>query len=155
MLHVVLFQPEIPPNTGNVGRLCAFTASRLHLIRPLGFSLDDRYLRRSGMDYWQSLDWRVHDNWESFRSSPPDESPKRLWLFTTHATRNLWDARFAPGDGLVFGSEGQGAPDWLHETIGQENRLRIPAFNPNPLRSLNLATSAGIALYEALRQIHA
>lgn len=152
MLHVVLFQPEIPPNTGNVGRLCAFTGSRLHLIRPLGFSLDDRYLRRSGMDYWQSLDCRVHENWEAFRALPEGEGPRRLWLFTTHATRLFWEPHFADGDGLVFGSEGHGAPDWLHAELGESQRLRIPAFNPNPLRSLNLATSVGIAVYEALRQ---
>jgi len=153
MLHLVLFNPEIPPNTGNVGRLCAFTGTRLHLIRPLGFSLEDRYLKRSGMDYWRTLDYHVHDNWDAFRSLPEDHRPRRTWLMTTHAEKLLWDARFEEGDALVFGNEGHGAPDWLHRETGDDFRLRIPAFSAQPLRSLNLSTSAGIALYEALRQL--
>jgi tRNA (cytidine/uridine-2'-O-)-methyltransferase len=151
MLHIVLFQPEIPQNTGNVGRLCAFTDCRLHLIRPLGFEITDRHLKRSGMDYWKELDVHYHDDWQAFEQSPL--APKRLWLFTTHATQNHWDVHFEESDGLVFGNEGHGAPDWLHERIGIEQRITIPRFSEVHLRSLNLSTSVGIAVYEALRQV--
>ncbi len=150
MLHIVLFRPEIPQNTGNIGRLCAVTRSRLHLIHPLGFRISDRHLKRSGMDYWHALDVVHHDDWEAFRASPA--APKRLWLFTTRATRTLWDVSYQEGDGLVFGSESSGCPEWLHEAIGETQRLTIPRYNTT-LRSLNLSTSAGIAAYEALRQL--
>jgi tRNA (cytidine/uridine-2'-O-)-methyltransferase len=149
VLHVVLFQPQIPPNTGNIGRLCAVTGSRLHLVHPLGFRITDRHLKRSGMDYWHALDVHHHADWDAFRASPA--GPRRLWLLTTRGQRTIWEAGFADGDGLVFGNEGEGAPPWLHEQIGSEQRVRIPQFNP-ALRSLNLSTAAGIAVYEALRQ---
>jgi len=152
MIHAVLFQPEIAHNTGNIGRMCALTKSRLHLIHPLGFVINDRNLRRAGMDYWRMLDVHEHENWEAFRASPA--APRRLWLFTTHAKRSFWDADFADGDGLVFGNEGAGAPAWLHEAIGDTWRVTIPHANPD-LRSLNLSTAAGVATYEALRQIGA
>lgn len=150
MLHLVLFQPEIAPNTGNVGRMCALTRSRLHLIHPLGFEITDRNLKRAGMDYWKSLDVHEHADWATFRTSAA--APKRRWLFTTKSERSFWDVAFADGDGLVFGNEGSGAPDWLHEEIGAEHRITIPQANP-ALRSLNLSTAAGIACYEALRQL--
>lgn len=150
MLHVVLFQPQIAPNTGNVGRLCAITRSRLHLIHPLGFRITDRHLRRAGMDYWYSLDVHQHENWEAFKASPV--GPKRLWLFTALATRSFWDVRYADGDGLVMGNEGEGAPPWLHAEFGDDRRLKIPHADGS-LRSLNLSTAAGIATYEALRQV--
>jgi len=150
MLHLVLFQPEIAPNTGNVGRMCALTCSRLHLIHPLGFQITDRNLRRAGMDYWKSLDVHEHADWPAFRASPL--APRRLWLFTTKTPRSFWEAEFADGDGLVFGNEGSGAPAWLHEEIGEGQRVTIPQANPD-LRSLNLSTAAGIACYEALRQL--
>ncbi len=149
MLHLVLFRPEIPQNTGNIGRLCAVTGSRLHLIHPLGFSITDRHLRRSGMDYWKSLDVHHHDDWQAFRASP--HAPQRLWLFTTRADRSHWEADFRDGDGLVFGNEGHGAPDWLHEELAG-HRITIPQPVPG-LRSLNLSTAAGIGAYEALRQL--
>ena len=149
MLHVVLHEPQIPQNTGNVGRMCAFTGSRLHLIHPLGFVVNDRNLRRAGMDYWKALDVHEHADWAQFRLSAV--APKRLWLLTTHGERTFWDASFADGDGLVFGNEGEGAPSWLHAEIGAENRLVIPHAGV-ALRSLNLSTAAGIATYEALRQ---
>ncbi|MBP7142022.1 MAG: tRNA (cytidine(34)-2'-O)-methyltransferase [Opitutaceae bacterium] len=149
MIHIVLFQPEIPQNTGNIGRMCALTRSRLHLIHPLGYVINDRNLRRAGMDYWRSLDVHEHADWQAFRCSP--EAPRRLWLFTTKASRCFWDATFADEDGLVFGNEGSGAPDWLHTEIGEESRVNIPHANP-ALRSLNLSTAAGIGCYEALRQ---
>lgn len=150
MLHIVLFQPEIAPNTGNVGRMCALTCSRLHLIHPLGFVINDRNLRRAGMDYWKSLDVHEHADWAAFRASP--HAPARLWLFTTKSETAFWAARYADGDGLVFGNESSGAPDWLHAEIGAERRVTIPQANP-ALRSLNLSTAAGIACYEALRQV--
>jgi len=149
MLHLVLFNPEIPQNTGNIGRLCAITESRLHLIHPLGFAITDRHLKRSGMDYWHALDVHHHEDWEAFERSPV--RPERLWLFTTKAARCFWDVRYADGDGLVFGNEGHGAPEWLHERLG-DRRLTIPQRNPE-LRSLNLSTAAGIAAFEALRQL--
>jgi tRNA (cytidine/uridine-2'-O-)-methyltransferase len=147
-VHVVLVAPEIPQNTGNIGRMCAVTGSRLHLIRPLGFELSDRYLKRAGMDYWQALDVHVHDNWEAFAASPT--GPKRLWLFTTHATTSFWDVTYAPGDGLVFGAESRGVSEALHTALGPKRRLKIDQPT-QALRSLNLSTSAGIATYEALR----
>ena len=150
MLHLVLFQPEIAPNTGNVGRLCALTRSRLHLIHPLGFAITDKNLKRAGMDYWRSLDVHEHADWAAFRASP--HAPRRLWLFTTKTEQSFWAVRYADDDGLVFGNEGSGAPAWLHEEIGAAQRVTIPHANPD-LRSLNLSTAAGIACYEALRQL--
>lgn len=150
MLHIILFEPEIPQNTGNIGRLCAITRSRLHLIHPLGFTITDRHLRRSGMDYWQSLDVHHHENWRSFKESAA--GPARIWLFTTRSTRSYWDVSYRDDDGLLFGKETAGCPEWLHEEIGGNFRLTIPRYNEE-LRSLNLSTSAGIATYEALRQL--
>jgi tRNA (cytidine/uridine-2'-O-)-methyltransferase len=150
MLHLVLHQPQIAPNTGNIGRMCAVTRSRLHLIHPLGFEISDRHLRRAGMDYWRSLDVHEHADWAAFRASP--HAPSRLWLFTTHGARSFWDVRYADGDGLVFGNEEAGAPDWLHAEFAADRRVRIPHANA-ALRSLNLSTAAGIACYEACRQI--
>jgi tRNA (cytidine/uridine-2'-O-)-methyltransferase len=149
MLHIVLFQPEIAPNTGNIGRMCALTRSRLHLIHPLGYVINDRNLRRAGMDYWKSLDVHEHADWAAFRASPL--APQRLWLFTTKSDRSFWDVRYAAGDGLVFGSESSGAPEWLHAELDAW-RVTIPHANPD-LRSLNLSTAAGVACYEALRQL--
>jgi tRNA (cytidine/uridine-2'-O-)-methyltransferase len=154
MLHIVLFQPEIPQNTGNIGRLCAFTKCRLHLIRPLGFQISDKHLRRSGMDYWKYLDLHIHDNWEAFEALPESEKPRRLWLFTTKADQYHWDAEFEDGDGLVFGNEGHGAPQWLHDKMEKGHRITLKRYDYT-LRSLNLSTAAGIAAYEALRQVDA
>jgi tRNA (cytidine/uridine-2'-O-)-methyltransferase len=149
MIHVVLFQPEIAPNTGNIGRMCALTGSRLHLIHPLGFAITDRNLKRAGMDYWRSLDVHEHADWAAFKASPA--APRRLWLFTTKTTRSFWATGFADGDGLVFGNESSGAPAWLHDELGEAQRVTIPHANAT-LRSLNLSTAAGVATYEALRQ---
>jgi tRNA (cytidine/uridine-2'-O-)-methyltransferase len=148
VLHVILFQPEIPQNTGNVGRMCDVTGSRLHLIHPLGFEINDRNLRRAGMDYWRRLDVIEHRSWQEFLAD--ERRPARIWLFTTRASRTLWQVRLADGDGLLFGREAAGCPDWLHQWAG-ERRVRIPQPNPEA-RSLNLATAAGIATYEGLRQ---
>jgi tRNA (cytidine/uridine-2'-O-)-methyltransferase len=149
MLHIVLFQPEIPQNTGNIGRMCALTKSRLHLIHPLGYKITDKNLKRAGMDYWYSLDVKEHASWEAFKASP--DRPKRLWLFTTATNTLFWDAAYSDGDGLVFGNEGSGAPPWLHKEL-EDSRVTIPHANTD-LRSLNLSTAAGIAAYEAIRQI--
>ena len=149
-LHLVLLRPEIPPNTGNIGRMCAITDCVLHLVHPLGFKIDDAKLRRAGMDYWHELDVRHHDDWEAFLASPG--RPERLWLFTTKTTNGLWDVRFQEGDGLVFGSESCGAAPEVHAWFGREREVKIPHFN-DKTRSLNLSTACGIATYEALRQI--
>ncbi len=149
MLHIILFNPEIPQNTGNIGRLCAISETRLHLIHPLGFEITDKHLKRSGMDYWHSLDVHHYENWDVFLES--SEGPNRLWLFTTKANHVFWDVEFEDGDGLVFGSEGHGAPDWLHGQL-DGFRLTIPHKNAD-MRSLNLSTSVGIATFEALRQL--
>jgi tRNA (cytidine/uridine-2'-O-)-methyltransferase len=127
------------------------TGCRLHLVHPLGFRITDRHLKRSGMDYWHDLDVHHHADWSAFRAAPG--GPRRCWLFSTHATQSMWEVSFAPGDGLVFGNETDGAPSWLHDDVGAAARVRIPQFNPR-LRSLNLSTSVGIAVYEALRQLH-
>jgi tRNA (cytidine/uridine-2'-O-)-methyltransferase len=151
--HIILFNPEIPQNTGNVGRLCAYTDCRLHLIRPLGFTVTDKHLRRSGMDYWKALDVHYHDDWEAFLSSPLSPPENRIWMFTTKATTPHWDAEFRPGDGLLFGNEGHGCPPWLHERTDPARKVTLPRFSDHPLRSLNLSTAVGIATYEALRQV--
>tara|TARA_B100001093_G_C26644600_1_gene934738 strand:+ start:311 stop:772 length:462 start_codon:yes stop_codon:yes gene_type:complete len=148
MLHLVLYQPEIPQNTGNIGRMCAISETRLHLIYPLGFEVTDKYLKRSGMDYWNQLDVHHHKDWEAFKSS--ELGPKRIWMFTTQTEDLYWDVSFEDEDGLLFGSEGSGCPDWLHQKL-KHNRITIP-HKRNSLRSLNLSTSAGIGVFEALRQ---
>lgn len=148
MLHVVLFQPDIPQNTGNVGRMCAITGARLHLIHPLGFEISDKHLRRSGMDYWRELDVHEHQDWDAFTVSPM--KPERVWLFSTKAEQTMWDVTFRDGDGLLFGKETKGCPQWLHDWAG-DRQVKVPQPN-DKLRSLNLATCAGVATYEALRQ---
>ena len=150
MIHIVLYCPEIPQNTGNIGRLCSVTQSRLHLVHPLGFKITDKTIRRSGMDYWQHLDVCHHTSWETFIESP--QKPKRLWLLTTQTKQSFWQVTYQQDDGLLFGNEGHGAPDYVHKYIGDASRITIPHKN-DATRSLNLATSAGIACYEALRQL--
>jgi tRNA (cytidine/uridine-2'-O-)-methyltransferase len=145
-LHVVLYQPEIPYNTGSVGRTCVAVGAKLWLVRPLGFRVDDYYLRRAGLDYWQHLDWQVVDDWAELTSHLPIN---RHWYFTKHGQRSYADARFEPGDVFVFGRESQGLPPELFE--GQPDRcLRIPT-RPQ-VRSLNLSNSVAVAVYEAVRQ---
>ena len=149
MIDVILYQPEIPQNTGNIGRLCGFTSCRLHLVHPLGFKITDKNLRRAGMDYWKSLDVIEHQNWDSFVHS--SHRPKNIFLLSTHAKKSIWDASFQAGDGLLFGNEGGGVPADIHQWAG-DHRLTIPKYSPD-LRSLNLAVSVGISVYEAIRQI--
>ncbi|MCS7305276.1 MAG: tRNA (cytidine(34)-2'-O)-methyltransferase [Thermoguttaceae bacterium] len=146
ILHVVLYEPEIPVNTGNVGRTCVAVGAKLWLVRPLGFQIDDRRLKRAGLDYWELLDWEIVDNYQMLLERLGE---RPMWFFSKRATRPYTDAHFQPGDALVFGSETRGLPPSLVE--GQPDRaLRIPIRNQ--ARSLNLAVSVGIAVYEALRQ---
>jgi tRNA (cytidine/uridine-2'-O-)-methyltransferase len=156
-LHIVLVEPEIPPNTGNIGRLCVAAGARLHLVKPLGFQLDDRALARAGLDYWPHLDWRIWDSWADLQASATvvavedGAPPPRFFFFTTKTSRPYWDASFTGGDYLVFGRETRGLPESLL-TAHPDHCLTIP-MAPEA-RSLNLATAAGIALYEAVRQIN-
>jgi len=146
-LNVVLIEPEIPPNTGNIARLCLAAGARLHLVGPLGFSLEEKALRRAGMDYWDRCDVR---QWTSFAELRAGDPGARYFFFTTKAEKVYWDEAFAEGDYLVFGRETRGLPESLLEENAAWCR-RIP-MEPEA-RSLNLATSAGIVLYEALRQV--
>ncbi len=148
MLHVVLVEPEIPPNTGNIARLCLAAGARLHLVEPLGFSIDDKALRRAGMDYWHLCD--VH-RWDSFPELvAAADGSARFFYLTTKTTRSYWDATFRDGDHLVFGRETKGLPESLL-AANADHCLTIP-IQPDA-RSLNLATSVGIVLYEAKRQL--
>jgi len=147
-VHVVLVEPEIPPNTGNVARLCAATRTELHLIEPFGFKLDDTQLRRSGMDYWQHVVWRRWSNWETFRSSLPPGA--RLWFVESGGPKRYTDVQFGVDDCLVFGRETAGLPKSFLEG-NRESWLRIPMFNKQS-RSLNLSNCVALVLYEALRQ---
>ncbi len=149
-LQVVLVQPLIPPNTGNVARTCAVTGCRLHLVGPLGFSLDDASLRRAGLDYWEALAPRVHRDWAAFEAAGGVE-PGRLHLFTGGGGRNLFDARFQPGDLLVFGQEQLGLPPALL-AAWPERQVAIP-MRPGQ-RSLNLAVAVGVAVYAAFHSLH-
>lgn len=145
--RVVLVEPEIPPNTGNIARLCAATGSPLHLIEPLGFQITDRSIRRAGLDYWPHVQLHRHANWEAFIEA---EQPACLHLFSTVGQRSLYDTSFTPGAYLVFGSESQGLSDTLLSAY--PDRLTGIPTNLDNVRSLNLSSSVGIALYEALRQ---
>jgi tRNA (cytidine/uridine-2'-O-)-methyltransferase len=146
VLHVVLYQPEIPYNTGSVGRTCVAVGAKLWLVRPLGFRVDDYYLRRAGLDYWEHLAWQVVDDWDELRAALLDE---RYWLFTKKAERPYTDVAYQRGDVLVFGSESAGLPATLlaDQTAAQ---LRIPTRAD--VRSLNLSNAVSVASYEALRQ---
>ena len=144
--HIVLHQPEIPDNTGSVGRTCVALGAKLWLVRPLGFRIDDRRLRRAGLDYWQHLDWEAVDDWSALLSRLPG---CRFWLFTKHAATLYTEAAFSPGDVLVFGSESQGLPPSLLASHA-ERCLRIPMAAE--ARSLNLAVSVAVAAFEARRQ---
>lgn len=146
MLNVVLFEPEIPPNTGNIGRLCHADRARLHLIEPIGFSLDEKALRRAGLDYWSELDLATWESWEDFEGQVPPGAG--LHLLTTKSSKPYWDAQFGDDDFLVFGPETRGLPESLLEERA-DRCLTIPQRRG---RSLNLATAAGIVLYEAIRQ---
>ncbi|MEX2608058.1 MAG: tRNA (uridine(34)/cytosine(34)/5-carboxymethylaminomethyluridine(34)-2'-O)-methyltransferase TrmL [Kiritimatiellia bacterium] len=146
-MQVVLVEPEIPPNTGNIARTCAATGTRLHLVHPLGFELSDKQLKRAGLDYWPHVDLHEHS---SLQACLADREKQQVWYFSKKATRSIYDANFSAGDYLVFGPETRGLPEeLLHEAGAQA--LRIP-MRGEAVRSLNLGTSVGIALFEALRQ---
>ncbi len=147
MFNIILYQPEIPPNTGNVIRLCANTGARLHLIRPLGFDLDDAQLRRAGLDYHEYASVQVHDDLASCLHTLPES---RLYAFTTKATRICHDAAYRKGDALLFGPEGRGLPPEVLQLVPQEQRLRLPMLPQN--RSLNLSNAVAVAVFEAWRQ---
>lgn len=148
-LRVVLVQPEIPPNTGSIARLCAATATPLHLVRPLGFSLEDRYLKRAGLDYWPYVDLHVHDSWQAFHDA---EQPQALVAFSARASRSYLEAPMAGAAPLhlVFGGETRGLPDDLRAAFPDALYL-IPLLTTH-VRSLNLSNAVSIAVYEALRQ---
>lgn len=144
--NIVLVEPEIPPNTGNISRLCAATGSRLHLIKPLGFSLDDRHLKRAGLDYWHLVEVLVYENWDDFLAKA---RPEQLYLATTRGGRSYDSVAFAAGSYLAFGKETKGLPQELLDAY-PGRCLRIPMLSE--ARSLNLSNAVAVVLYEALRQ---
>jgi tRNA (cytidine/uridine-2'-O-)-methyltransferase len=159
MIHIVLFQPEIAPNTGNISRLCACNDFHLHLIHPLGFSLSESHVKRAGLDYWDSLQLTEHDSWEKFETYAASKSTDsershsemdNLFFFSSHGTKPYWDVQYPLETYLVFGSETRGLPQEIHEKYAQ-NLLQIPMVGKGA-RCLNLSNSASIAGYEALRQ---
>ncbi len=147
-LHLVLIRPEIPHNTGAIGRLCVGLDCALHLIRPLGFRLSEEAIRRAGLDYWPHLRLTVHDSWDAYLETA---RPARLFFASTRGERSLYDCAFAPGDHLAFGNEGHGLPEPFYERYA-DRLFRIPMPGPHA-RSINLANAAAIAAYEAYRQI--
>jgi len=147
-MNIVLVEPEIPPNTGNVARLCAATRTRLHLIEPLGFKLDDKQLKRAGMDYWEQLEWHRWPSWSAFHDLLPASA--RLWFIESGGGKSYAEASFLPDDYLVFGRETAGLPKPLLEQF-REQWLRVPMYNAKS-RSLNLSNCVALVLYEALRQ---
>ena len=149
MFHIVLVEPEIPPNTGNVIRLAANTGCTLHLIEPLGFSMDDRQLRRAGLDYHEYAPVRRHANWDAFMASEAPD-PARLFALTTRGTRRVHEVPFAAGDGLVFGAETRGLAPAVRQQLAPAQQLRLP-MRPDQ-RSLNLSTAVAVTVFEAWRQ---
>jgi tRNA (cytidine/uridine-2'-O-)-methyltransferase len=147
-LHVVLVEPQIPPNTGNVARLCAATGCALHLVEPLGFRIDDRELKRAGLDYWEALGVVIHPSLDAFLTAFP---ANRMWLVTTRAQRTYADAAFAHGDVLVFGKETAGLPQTLLDA-NPDRTLRIP-MRAGAVRSINLSTAVGVVTYAALAKL--
>jgi len=148
-LHIVLFEPEIPPNTGNIARLCACTGSTLHLVHPLGFEISDKQLRRAGLDYWEWLNVKEYDNWEQLRKKLQTDGA--WYALSTKATNTIWDITFKAGDVLVFGPESRGLPNHILEILSP---IKIPMRNDAPVRSLNLSSACSIVTYEALREIN-
>jgi len=147
MMNIVLFEPEIPPNTGNIMRLAANTGFQLHLIEPLGFELQDKLLRRAGLDYRQWADMKTYENYQQFLNSCKFNN---LYAFTTRAKKTYSEAVFSPGDALLFGPETRGLPAEILDSLDGDNKLRIPMVSTS--RSLNLSNTVSIAVYEAWRQ---
>ncbi len=148
-LHIVLVEPEIPPNTGNISRTCAATGTWLHLVKPFGFSIDDRTLKRAGLDYWPFVKLEVHESLDEFLEKYKDH---RMWLSTTKGEKRFTDVRYADEDMLLFGRETAGLPRPFIEAH-KEQAIRIPMSEDTRLRSFNLSNSAAIVLFEALRQL--
>jgi tRNA (cytidine/uridine-2'-O-)-methyltransferase len=148
MLHIILYEPEIPPNTGNIIRLCANTGAQLHLVGPLGFQLDNTRLKRAGLDYAEMTRVRQYLNWEEFRFEHPE---MKIWAFSTRGKKPYNQAKFQAGDGLLFGPETRGLPDSVLTETGTEYCLRLPMADAS--RSLNLSNTVAIGLYEAWRQL--
>ncbi len=146
LMHVVLYQPDIPQNTGNIGRTCVAVGAKLWLVRPLGFKLDAKHLRRAGMDYWQHLNWEAVDSLQDVQERLSDRT---WWKLTKFATRLLWDAEFEPGHVFLFGSESNGLPPSVRDASPECN-LKLPMYEE--VRSLNLASTANTVMYEAVRQ---
>ncbi len=146
LLHIVLYQPEIPPNTGNIGRTCVAVGAKLWLVRPLGFSLDESQLRRAGLDYWPFLDYEVVDSWNDVLSRLPDRT---VWCIENPAARTVWEASFSPGDILLFGRETNGLPASIVEQY-RSHTLQFPMYPE--VRSLNLANTVCAVVYESVRQ---
>ncbi|WNO09896.1 tRNA (uridine(34)/cytosine(34)/5-carboxymethylaminomethyluridine(34)-2'-O)-methyltransferase TrmL [Teredinibacter sp. KSP-S5-2] len=149
MFNIVLFEPEIPPNTGNIIRLCANTGCHLHLIEPLGFVLDDKRLRRAGLDYGEWKDAKTHASWEAFISA---EQPEQLWAISTKGTRWHSEINVKPGDYFVFGPETRGLPVEIRESLPAEDVIRIPMCVDS--RSMNLSNAASVIVYEAWRKLN-
>ena len=147
MFHVVLFEPEIPPNTGNIIRLCANTGATLHLVKPLGFSLEDAQLRRAGLDYHEYASLQVHENWQACKAAL---AGKRMFALTTKGSRRYTDVSFTAGDVFVFGPESRGLPEHIRAGFAATERLRLPMLAES--RSLNLSNSVAVVVYEAWRQ---
>lgn len=147
MFHIVLFEPEIPPNTGNIIRLCANTGCQLHLIKPLGFDLEEKSLRRAGLDYHEWANLHVHDNYDAFIN---DQQPQRIYALTTKGQRGHADVEFSPGDYLLFGPETRGLPEDIRLRIQRQDWLRLPMMADS--RSMNLSNCVAVMVYEAWRQ---
>jgi len=148
-LNIVLFEPEIPQNTGNIARTCAATGSNLHLIKPLGFSVNDKYLKRAGLDYWSLVNITYYDNFEEFKKTAGNNP---VFISTTKESRFYTDVTYSDGCYIIFGKETAGLPDYIHSEY-RENRIKIPMIDNEHARSLNLANSVNIVIYEALRQL--
>lgn len=148
-LNIVLFEPEIPQNTGNIARTCAATGSRLHLIKPLGFSVKDKYLKRAGLDYWNLVDITYYENFDEFIGNVMN---KEVFISTTKESRFYTDVTYTDGCYIMFGKETAGLPDLIHQRFS-ESRIKIPMIDNVNARSLNLANSVNIVMYEALRQM--
>jgi tRNA (cytidine/uridine-2'-O-)-methyltransferase len=152
-LNIVLLHPEIPNNTGAIGRTAAATGCRLHIVHPIGFDMGEPARRRAGLDYWHLVDCVEHASWDAFVESEGLASPvARLWLYTTSAARPHWEASFAPGDHLLFGCESAGAPQAVKRWVGEQRSLTLPMIDDPGARSLNLANAVCAAVYEGLRQ---
>lgn len=148
MFNIVLFNPQIPQNTGNIARTCAVTGSKLHLIKPLGFTIDDKSLKRAGLDYWQDVNVTLHENFAEFMSTVGEHN---VYLLSSKAKKSYVDCEYKDGDYLLFGSETSGVPEYVHECL-RSTEMRVPMVASEHARCLNLSNTVALALYEALRQ---